>query len=505
MTLVSCFNNTFSKNTSRVAVDFYGKRIPFSELDKNSNKVANALIRLGIKKGDKVAQFLDNSPELIYFFIGALKAGCVVVPINTYYKEAEVGHMLSNSGSKLILVNTERMKVLENCKGNLEELRHIITVENNEKYTSFDNFVKNSMENEPNIKLSNDDGAIIFYTSGTTGKSKGALLTHYNVESNLKALKEAWHWTDNDKLLLCLPLYHIHGLGVALCGSFYNGSFIVLRKKFLPDDVLPLIQQHECTLFMRVPTMYIKILEAKDREKYDISSMRLFISGSAPLSSETFKEFKDVFGHEILERAGMSETMMNFSNPYKGKKKPGTVGKPLPGVEVRIVDADFNDVEKGEAGEIMIKGPNILKEYWNFPRLNGEAFRQGWFRTGDIGRMDEDGYIIFVGRARDMIITGGLKVYPREVEETIDQHPAVKESAVVGVPDKLFGESVRAYVVLKENANAREEEIISFCRQKLAGFKKPKNVEFLKELPRTSTGKVQKNILRERAMKSKAS
>ena len=218
MTLVSCFNNTFSKNTSRVAVDFYGKRIPFSELDKNSNKVANALIRLGIKKGDKVAQFLDNSPELIYFFIGALKAGCVVVPINTYYKEAEVGHMLSNSGSKLILVNTERMKVLENCKGNLEELRHIITVENNEKYTSFDNFVKNSMENEPNIKLSNDDGAIIFYTSGTTGKSKGALLTHYNVESNLKALKEAWHWTDNDKLLLCLPLYHIHGLGVALCG-----------------------------------------------------------------------------------------------------------------------------------------------------------------------------------------------------------------------------------------------------------------------------------------------
>ncbi len=243
--------------------------------------------------------------------------------------------------------------------------------------------------------------------------------------------------------------------------------------------------------------MYIKVLDTKDKEKYDLSSMRLFVSGSAPLSSETFKEFEQLTSQKIIERAGMSETMMNFSNPYDGKRKPGTVGLPLIGVKARIVDENFHDVKQGEEGEILLKGPNVLKEYWNFPEMNGKAFKDGWFRTGDIGKKDDDGYYTFVGRVRDMIITGGLKVFPREVEEVIDQNPAVKESAVIGIPDKTFGESVKAFVVLKDGQGVSDEDIIKFCKEKIASYKKPKFVEFLEELPRTSTGKVTKNVLKD--------
>lgn len=504
MTLVSSFNKTFKNNSDKICIDYYDEKISFSDLDKKSNKVANALIKLGVKKGDRVAQYLCNSMELIYFFLGALKVGCVVVPINTSYKEMEVEHILSNSGSRIILTDNDRLKVLENCK-NLTKITNIISVESNEKYQNFEELIQNSSENKIDITVKDDDGAIIFYTSGTTGKSKGAYLTHLNVESNLKALKQTWKWIEKDKLLLSLPLYHIHGLGVAFCGSMYNGNSILYRKKFKSEEILPLIQEHKCTLFMGVPTMYIKILETKDKEKYDISSMRLFVSGSAPLSSETFKEFKDIFGHKILERAGMSETMMNFSNPYDRERKPGTVGFPLPGVEARIVDKEFHDVMQGQEGEILLKGPNVLKEYWNFPGLNGQAFKDGWFRTGDIGRIDKENYFSFVGRLKDMIISGGLNIYPREVEEVIDQYPTVEESAVVGVTDRVFGEAVKAFVVLRDNKRTSEEEIISFCKKKIASYKKPKYVEFLKELPRTSTGKVTKNVLKERALKAMVS
>jgi len=505
MTLVSSFNKTFKNNPDKIAIEFNDKQISFSELDKNSNKIANGLIRLGLKKGDRVAQFLGNGLELVYFFLGALKAGAVVVPMNTYYKEIEVQHILNNSGAELILVNNEKLKIIENCKDKLKSLKRIITVEENNNYKSFGNIIKNFSDQDINVEIKDDDGSIIFYTSGTTGKSKGAFLTHKNIESNLQALKEAWHWTEKDKLLLTLPLYHIHGLGVALCGSFYNANSIILRKKFISEEILPLIQDHKCTMFMGVPTMYIKILETKDKGKYDVSSMRLFISGSAPLSSDTFNEFEKVFRHKILERAGMSETMMNFSNPYEGKRKPGTVGLPLHEVKVRIVDKNFNDVKQGQEGEILLKGPNVLKEYWSFPGYNGESFRDGWFMTGDIGKMDEDNYISFVGREKEVIISGGLNIYPREVEETIDQHPEVVESAVIGIPDKIFGESVKAYVVLKENAKATEEEIINLCKLKIANYKKPKYVEFIKELPKTNTGKVTKNVLKERTRKSMAS
>lgn len=497
MTLVSSFNKTFKDCADKVAIEFDGKKVTFDEVNRNANKIANTLRKASVGKGDRVALFLCNSLELIYFFAGILKNGSIVVPMNTYFKEDEAKYMLNDSGAKVVLTDKERLPIIKKILPELKELKQVVVIDSDE-YTHFNDFVKDASDDEPNVEVNDEDGSIIFYTSGTTGRSKGALLSHKNMESNLEALKQAWHLEEKDKLLLTLPLYHIHGLGVALCGSFYNGYSFVLRKKFDPEEILKFIEEMKCTLFMGVPTMYIKILESKDKEKYDTSSMRLFISGSAPLSAETFKEFKDIFGHEILERAGMSETNMNFSNPYHGKRKPGTVGQPLLGVEVKIVDEGFNEVAHGKEGEILLKGPNVFKGYWNAEEKTKESFHDGWFITGDIGKIDEEGYITFLGRSKDLIISGGLNIYPAEVEEVINSHHSVLESAIVGVQDKYFGETVKAFVVLRNGVNVNESEIIDYCKQKLASYKKPKYIEFIGALPKNSMGKVQKIVLRER-------
>ncbi|MBI2208415.1 long-chain-fatty-acid--CoA ligase [Candidatus Woesearchaeota archaeon] len=495
MTLVSSFNKTFEAYKGKAAIEFDNNEVTFDEVNKRANEVANALSKAGIGKGDRVAIFLSNSMELVYFFVGALKNGSIVVPMNISFKGMEVKYMLNDSGAKAVLTDKETLPIIKNVLPELKGLKHIITAGCSE-FTDFNDFISGASDGEPGVEINGEDGSIIFYTSGTTGRSKGALLSHRNMESDLDALKEAWRLTDKDRLLLALPLYHIHGLGVALCGSFYNGYSLVLRKRFDAEETLKLIQDKKCTLFMGVPTMYIKILEVN--EKYDTSSMRLFISGSAPLSAETFKEFKEKFGHNILERAGMSETNMNFSNPYHGKRKPGTVGLPLKGVKVKIVGKNFREVPKGREGDILIKGPNVFKGYWNAPEKTKESFHDGWFITGDVGKIDNDGYITFLGRSKDLIISGGLNIYPAEVEEVVNSHPAVLESAIIGVPDKYFGEAVKVFVVLKKGKKAAEEEIIAYCKEKLASYKKPKYVEFIDALPKNSMGKVQKNVLRER-------
>ena len=495
MTLVSAFNRIFEKYKGKTAIEFEEHKVTFAEISGKANKVADSLSKSSISKGDRVAVFLGNSMELVYFFVGALKNGSIVVPMNISFMDIEAEYMLNDSGAKAVLTDKETLPIIKNILPKLKELKHIITVGCNE-FTDFNDFIKDASVKEPDVKITGEDGSIIFYTSGTTGRSKGALLSHHNMESDLGALKEAWHLAGKDRLLLALPLYHIHGLGVALCGSFYNGYSLVLRKRFDAEETLKLIQDKKCTLFMGVPTMYIRILEVD--EKYDTNTMRLFISGSAPLSAETFKEFKEKFGHTILERAGMSETNMNFSNPYRGKRKPGTGGLPLKGVKVMIADKNFREVPKGKEGDILLKGPNVFKGYWNAPEKTKESFHKGWFITGDIGKIDKDGYVTFLGRSKDLIISGGLNIYPAEVEEVINSHSSVLECAIIGVPDKYFGEAVKVFVVLKKGKKADEEEIISYCREKLASYKKPKYVEFIGALPKNSMGKVQKTVLRER-------
>lgn len=496
MTLVDSFGRICQTHRDKTAITFEDKTLTFGELEQASTRFARALNNAGIQKGDRVALFLGNSLEFVHAFYGVLKAGAIVVPLNIHFKETEAHYLLENSGAKLLLTDSERQSVVEKLQ-DLPELKTIITA-GAEGEDSYDAFMESAQEDATLPEITDNDGSIMFYTSGTTGKPKGALLSHANMEADLDALKEAWRLTDTDKLYHSLPLYHIHGLGVALSGCLYNGYSCVLRKKFDPEDALKTIQDERCTLFMGVPTMYLRLLSVEDKERYDTSSMRLFISGSAPLSADTFRQFEKAFHHIILERAGMSETNMNFSNPYEGERRPGTVGFPLKGVQARIVDKDFKDLPAGEGGQLLLKGPNVFSGYWNAPEKTEEAFHDGWFITGDIARVDEEGYYTFLSRSKDLIISGGINIYPSEVEEVINALPEVKESAVIGTPDEEFGESVKAFVVLEPNKGLSADHIIAHCKEKLASFKKPKAVEFLHELPRNTMGKIQKNVLRER-------
>ncbi|MBI3027469.1 long-chain-fatty-acid--CoA ligase [Candidatus Woesearchaeota archaeon] len=497
MGISSLFKQTALRLPDKVAIEFEDQRVTFREIDLQANKAANAFHGIDIIKGDRVAQYIPNSLELVYSLVGNFKNGSIVVPMNIGFKEQEIHHILSDSGAKVVITDMERLPIVRNIAGKLKDLKHIILVDGKEQGTySFNELVKNASDKESNVLIKDEDHSIIFYTSGTTGKPKGAALNQINITSNVKALAQAWKWTEDDVFLLTLPLYHIHGIGVALCGSLYIGNFTILRKKFVAEEALETIQKRKVTLFMGVPTMYFKLLEVEGLEKYDLSSIRLFVSGSAPLSKDLFYKLKKAFGHEILERAGMSESMMNFSNPYDGERIPGSVGPCLPGVKVRITDKNFNDIPAGTEGEILIKGPNVFNGYWSKLKYNKEVFKDGWFVTGDVGKVDEKGYVYIIGRSKDVIISGGINIYPREIEDIVESMPQVKECAVVGVPDKEFGESVKAYVVLSPGETLAEDDVVDYCKEKLASFKKPKFVEFLDALPKNTMGKILKEELR---------
>lgn len=497
MGITSLFKQTAQRLPDKVAIEFEDQRVTFKEIDEQANKVANALQSIGIAKGDRVAQYMPNSLELVYSLIGNFKNGSVIVPMNINFKEQEIHHILHDSGAKAVIVDKERLQIVKAVQAKLPELKHIVLIDGKEQDAyDFNEIIRNAPSSEPSVVIKDEDYSIIFYTSGTTGKPKGAALNQTNVASNVKALAQAWKWTEDDVFLLALPLYHIHGIGVALCGALHVGNFTILKKKFVAEEALEAMQKRKVTLFMGVPTMYFKLLEVEGLEKYDASSMRLFVSGSAPLSRDLFNKFKKTFGKEILERAGMSESMMNFSNPYNGERIPGSVGPCLPGVKVRIADKNFNDVQINTEGEILIKGPNVFNGYWNKPLYNKHAFHDGWFVTGDVGKIDEKGYVYLIGRSKDVIISGGINIYPREIEDIIESMPQVKECAVVGIPDKEFGESVKAYVILNSSSKLTEDEVISFCREKLASFKKPKFVDFLDALPKNTMGKILKEELR---------
>ncbi|MBI2655206.1 long-chain-fatty-acid--CoA ligase [Candidatus Woesearchaeota archaeon] len=496
MPLTYLFKKTAEKLPDKTAIEFEGKTITFRELDLAANRVANAFNELGIKKGDRVAQFMPNCIELVYSIVGNFRNGSVIVPMNVSFREQEILHILGDSGANTVITDKERLPIVNNIKHKLKDLKYIILIGGNGKEAlDFNELISKSSDKSPATVLNDDDHSIIFYTSGTTGKPKGATLTQKNMESGVKALVQSWRMSKDDIFVLALPLYHIHGIGVALLTSLYTGNFTVLKRKFDAGDVLETIQKRKATLFMGVPTMYFKILEA-DAEKYDLSSMRLFVSGSAPLSKELFSQLKKALKHEVLERAGMSESMMNFSNPYEGERVPGSVGFCLPGVKIRVTDKNYNDVPVNTEGDILIKGPNVFHGYWNKEKYNEEVFKDGWFVTGDVGKVDEKGYVYILGRSKDVLISGGINIYPREIEEVIESMPQVRECAVVGIPDKEFGESVKAYVVLHEGKKLSGNEIISYCRERLASFKKPKYVEFIEALPKNTMGKILKEELR---------
>lgn len=498
MNLYDLFEIQFRRCSEKPALRFESREISFRELEQFAGKVAGRFCNFGLRPGDRVALYLHNSIELIAAYLANLQLGLVTVPMNTQYRDTEILHIVSDSRSRLILTDPEGMTLLQSLRDRMEAVERLVGAE--ELRGCMLTAEGNACRKRTGV-VGGEDLAAILYTSGTTGKSKGAMMTHNNFMSNIAALTLAWNWTSADVLLLALPLFHTHGLGVALHGALATGCTTVLHRAFHAERVLAALREERISLFMGTPTMYARLLE-KAGDAVSLPEMRLFVSGSAPLSPETFHRFEQVFGHRILERYGMTETLMNISNPYVGQRLPGTVGLPLPGVSVRIAGEDGAALPDGDIGEVLLRGPNIFAGYWQDPGKTEASFHADpadgtrWFRSGDLGRRDPaTRYCQLLGRKHELIISGGYNIYPREVEEWIAGHPAVLEAAVVARADAALGEVPAACVVLKPGMQLSAEELIEHCNAHMARYKVPRTVRFLEALPRNAMGKVDKSKL----------
>jgi len=466
----------------------------YAHLEAQAGRYAALLRELGVKPGERVAVQTEKSPNAIYFYLGCLRAGAVYLPLNTAYTKAEVSYFLNDAEPRLVLCRPEsidQMRDIAETAG--VEHVHTMDAQGGGSLTEAAMKLAPSEEVEPRDE---DDLAAILYTSGTTGRSKGAMLSHANLSSNAFTLHRIWGFRAGDVLLHALPIFHVHGLFIATNTTLANGSSMIFLPRFDADEILRLLPR--ATLMMGVPTFYVRLLAHPGFTREASAHMRLFISGSAPLLEETFHAFEQRTGQRILERYGMTEAGMITSNPYDGERRAGTVGFPLPDVQVRVADSEGRILGPDEIGVLEAKGPNIFKGYWRMPEKTAEEFRpDGFFITGDVAKIDERGYVHIVGRAKDLIISGGYNVYPKEIELVIDAQPGVVESAVIGLPHPDFGEAVAA-VVTRTSADATDEAtILAGIKGELAGFKLPKKLFFVDELPRNTMGKVQKAQLRQ--------
>ena len=431
-------------------------------------------------------------------YLATVRAGFVYLPLNTAYRAAEMAYFIENAAPSVVVCSPKNFGWIAQTAF-ARGTSHIFTLDEPVQGRNSGSLLSRAVhfgDRFDTVHRDSDDLAAILYTSGTTGRSKGAMLTHSNLASNIAVLHDVWQWQKGDVLLHTLPLFHIHGLLVAAHGALYNGSKMIFLSKFDSAEVIQ--QLPRSTIFMGVPTYYVRLLADPTFGHEPCAGMRLFVSGSAPLLADTFSQFAQRSGHQILERYGMSETAMLTSNPYTGERKPGTVGPALPGVSVRVVNAEGVSCASGEVGEIQVKGPNVFKGYWQMPEKTAEEFTDdAYFKTGDVGFFDDDLYLSIVGRSKDLIITGGYNVYPKEIEAIIDELPGVLESAVIGVPHPDFGEAVVAVIVPRAEATLSESVIIQTLKNAIANFKVPKQVHVVTELPRNTMGKVQKNLLRE--------
>lgn len=459
-----------------------------------SGRMANAIDALGIRPGDRIAVQVDKSPEALILYLACVRSGAVYLPLNTAYTLAELDYFIGDAQPRLVVVSSASRDSVETVA---KPHGAIVETLNADGSGSLMDLAKDEEVDFVNASRAPDDLAAILYTSGTTGRSKGAMLTHNNLLSNALTLRDVWRVTADDRLIHALPIFHTHGLFVATNVTLLSGASMILLPKFDPEEVLSLMPQ--ATLLMGVPTFYVRLLQSPKLDQQAVSTMRLFISGSAPLLAETHTAFKSRTGHAILERYGMTETNMNTSNPYDGKRIAGTVGFPLPGVTVRVTDPATGELlPEEETGMIEIKGPNVFTGYWRMPEKTAAEFTaDGFFISGDLGKIDKDGYVHIVGRGKDLVISGGYNIYPKEVEGEIDQIDGVVESAVIGVPHPDFGEGVTAIVVCKPGAVLSEKDVLAALTERLARYKQPKRVIFTEDLPRNTMGKVQKNVLRQ--------
>ena len=462
---------------------------------RTAARIAAALSSLGLTPGDRVAVHVQKSPQALALYAACVRAGLVFLPLNTAYTPRELDYFVTDSEAALFVCEPDEAEALASMAEGAGA--RLLTLDAEERGTLTD-LAEAQTATLPPAGRDEDDVAALLYTSGTTGRSKGAMLTQRNLLSNAEALVEAWHFTKDDVLLHALPIFHAHGLFVATNTLLLAGGSMIFLPKFDQDAVIAALPR--ATTMMGVPTFYTRLLDDPRFTRDLVGHMRLFISGSAPLLAETHVRFEERTGHRILERYGMTETSMNTSNPYKGERRAGTVGFPLPGIEAKVCDpATGAEVAQGEIGVLHVRGPNVFKGYWRMPeKTKAELLDDGFFITGDLARIDADGYVHIVGRGKDLIISGGYNIYPKEIELFLDDQPGVKESAVVGAPHPDFGESVVAVLVPEDGAPLDLAAIEAAARTQLAGFKRPRRFEVVDELPRNTMGKVQKAELRAR-------
>ncbi len=495
--LYSLFESRFPADRSRPLLHCEnGRVVSYGEAEAIASRYAAFLAGLGLEPGARVAVQVEKSPEALLVYLGCLKAGLAYLPLNSAYQEGEVGYFLENAEAGAVIAQPKSLPWLAPLTRKLG-IRHVFSLDENGQGT-FVEAARGGVETFATVPREADDLAAILYTSGTTGRSKGAMISHRNLASNARVLHAHWGFRADDVLIHMLPLFHVHGLFVASHCVLMNATAMRFHAKF--DARRAVAEFADSTVFMGVPTFYTRLLAEPGLTREACARMRLFVSGSAPLLAETHVEFEARSGHRILERYGMTETGMLTSNPLEGERRAGTVGFPLPGTQVRIVDDSGSPCAAGDIGHVQVKGDNVLSGYWRLPEKNKEEFTpDGFFRTGDVGSFSKDGYLSIVGRSKDLIITGGYNVYPKEVELAIDELPGVQESAVVGVPHPDFGEAVTAVVVPRKGGDAPTEAgVIASLRTRLANFKVPKRVHVVEELPRNTMGKVQKNLLRDR-------
>ncbi len=471
MNLLELFDRSLIGRGDIIALEFQGATYTFGDLDARSNRLAQLFLARGLQPGDRVCVYLANCVETIDLYLACVKLGLIFVPVNILYRDREITHILTDAAPAAVVG-------LASGWSSAELAREAATFPNQ----------------RPDVPLTGNTPAGIIYTSGTTGASKGAILSHNNFAANALTLLTAWQITGSDRLLLALPLFHVHGLGNGLHCWLASGCRMRLLERFDHQKIAAEFLGFQPTLFFGVPAMYVRLLDIPPEQAREIGScMRLFVSGSAPLPPQIFDEFRAKFGHTILERYGMSETLMNIGNPYSGERRPGSVGLPFPGVSVRLLDAEARPVADGETGEIYLQGPNIFAGYWGREEANRAAFLDGYFRTGDLAVRAPDGYYTLCGRKSDLIISGGFNIYPREIEEFLEDQDGITEAAVAAAPDRVRGEVPVAYIVTTQPIDSADLE--ARCREQLASFKVPRWFIVVDKLPRNALGKIQKHLL----------
>lgn len=516
MTLGDILANGRADYPNNVALKTKNQKWTYQEIDAQTNVIAKGLKKLGIGKGDRVSILMPNSPYFVLGYFGIVKLGAVTVPVNVMFKEQEIAHLLNDSGAVALYTVPAFVPLIQSIASELPSLKSIIVVDTidspSDKNTdTFDNQedskfiiaslreILNSGEEELNLnyEVKDNDTASFLYTSGTTGRPKGAMLTHRNLVYNAYQARLSTELKSLDVALCVLPMFHSFAWTTSVLMPLSAGASVIIMDSFMPQPFLKTVVEEKVTFITAVPTMFTMLLQVPDISPQHFSNVRLAYSGGASLPGEVLKKFNEKLGLKIIEGYGLSEcSPVCTANPCNGICKAGSIGKPLQDIECKIIDEDGNQVPVNTPGELLFRGPNIMKGYFNMPEETAKVLKDGWLHTGDIGYMDEEGYLYIVDRKKDLIIAGGLNVYPREIEEVLYSHPKVAEAAVIGMPDPLRGEIIKAFIALKNGESATSREFIKYCQERLANYKLPKVVEFVDSLPKNSTGKILKRALK---------